>query len=152
MVKRANGGHKKKFKEHEKRQINFKEDNQEYGEVVKCLGNCRFEVFCYDTVTRIAKSRKTMKRKKEFVKAGDIVLVSLRDFGEDKADILCRYDKDELRILRREKEIPMMNIIEVEQEETEEKTQSGGGIMFEYIDEEEEDEKEKLDDDVIDNI
>lgn len=151
MGKRANGGHKKKIKEFAKRTIILKEDYQEYGEVVKCLGNCRFEVFCYDTVTRIAKVRKTMKKKYEFVKAGDIVLISLRDFDEDKSDIICRYDKDELRILRKSKEIPMMNVIEIEQDSVQ--VDADQNIAFEYVDEEDEEEKkDNLDDEDIDNI
>ncbi|CAN0476048.1 unnamed protein product, partial [Phaeothamnion confervicola] len=52
-------------------------------QVVRMLGNGRCECYCYDGVTRLAHIRGKM-RKKVWVSAGDIVLVGLRTYQDDK--------------------------------------------------------------------
>lgn len=149
MPKKGNGGHGKKFRIRAKRELLVKEDFQEYGEIVKILGDMRFEVLCYDAITRTAKIRNKMK-KKEWCGVGDIVLISLRDFCEEKADILCRYDKDEIKILRKMKEIPKENLYVSEEKEEQKEAIH---IDFNYIEEEElpmieEEEEEEEEEDV----
>lgn len=39
-------------------------------------------------------------RKKVWVMVGDIVLVSLRDFQDEKADIILKYNSDEAKNLK----------------------------------------------------
>jgi translation initiation factor 1A len=133
MPKKGNGGHGKKFRVREKREMPIKEEFQEYGEIVKILGELRFEVLCYDAITRIAKVRNKMK-KKEWCGVGDIVLISLRDFCEEKADILCRYDKEEIKRLRKMGEIPKENLYVSEEKDEPKDTLQ---IDFNYIEEEE---------------
>ena len=70
-----------------KRELIFKEDGQEYGQVLRMLGNGRCEVSCFDNVKRLCHIRGKM-RKKVWVMVGDIVLVSLRDFQDEKGDII----------------------------------------------------------------
>ena len=48
------------------------------------LGNGRCECYCFDGVTRLGHIRGKM-RKKVWVSAGDIVLVGLREYQDDKA-------------------------------------------------------------------
>ena len=45
-------------------------------------------------------------RKKVWVAAGDIVLVGLRDYQDEKADVILKYNPDEARNLKAYKEIP----------------------------------------------
>jgi translation initiation factor 1A len=45
-------------------------------------------------------------RKKVWIKMNDLVLISLRDFEDSKADIIYKYDLDEVNYLKKEKEIP----------------------------------------------
>ena len=89
--------------EETKRQLEFKEPGQEYSQVVRMLGNGRCECYCFDGVTRLGHiryvSRRTdlherlsmmlfhrgKMRKKVWVSAGDIVLVGLREYQDDKA-------------------------------------------------------------------
>uniref|UniRef100_M4C0F9 Eukaryotic translation initiation factor 4C n=1 Tax=Hyaloperonospora arabidopsidis (strain Emoy2) TaxID=559515 RepID=M4C0F9_HYAAE len=61
-----------------KRELDFKEEGQEYAQVVRMLGNGRLEAYCFDGVTRLGHIRGKM-RKKVWVGAGDIILVSLRE-------------------------------------------------------------------------
>jgi translation initiation factor 1A len=85
----------------------LKEDEQEYGKVIKLLGNRRVECECFDGKTRICRIRPGLKRKKQFVMVDSIVLISLRTFQDEKADILIVYNVDQIKKLRKMSEIPM---------------------------------------------
>jgi translation initiation factor 1A len=50
-------------------------------------------------------------RKKVWVAAGDIVLVSLRDYQDEKGDIIVKYTADEARQLKADKELPENTVI-----------------------------------------
>merc|ERR1711877_97553 len=83
----------------------FKEDGQEYGQVMKMLGNGRCEINCFDGTKRLCHIRGKM-RKKVWVNQGDIVLVSLRDFQDEKGDIIVKYTAEEARNLKTYGELP----------------------------------------------
>jgi len=89
----------------EKRELDFKEDGQEYAQVLKMLGNGRLEAFCFDGIKRLCHIRGKM-RKKVWVNSGDIILVSLRDYQDDKADVIVKYTPDEARTLKNYGELP----------------------------------------------
>ena len=91
--------------EESKRELEFKEDGQEYAQVVKMLGNGRCECFCFDGVTRLGHIRGKM-RKKVWITAGDIILVAKRDFQDEKVDIVHKYTADEARNLKQYGELP----------------------------------------------
>jgi len=99
-AKRAKGG-----AQETKRELIFKEDGQEYGQVQRMLGNGRCEVSCFDQTKRLCHIRGKM-RKKVWVCQGDIVLVSLRDFQDEKGDIIVKYTADEARNLKTYGELP----------------------------------------------
>merc|ERR1719420_2727141 len=88
-----------------KRELIFKEDGQEYGQVLRMLGNGRLEAMCFDGTKRLCHIRGKM-RKKVWVCQGDIVLVSLRDFQDEKGDIIVKYTSDEARNLKTYNELP----------------------------------------------
>merc|ERR1712093_735163 len=83
----------------DKRELVFKEEGQEYAQVLKMLGNGRVEAMCFDGEKRLAHIRGKM-RKKVWINQGDIVLLSLRDFQDDKADVIQKYSSDEARKLK----------------------------------------------------
>lgn len=91
--------------EESKRELEFKEEGQEYAQVVKMLGNGRCECFCFDGVTRLGHIRGKM-RKKVWITAGDIVLCGLREFQDEKLDIIHKYTADEARNLKQYGELP----------------------------------------------
>lgn len=45
-------------------------------------------------------------RKKVWVNAGDIILISLRDYQDQKADVILKYNPDEARQLKAQGELP----------------------------------------------
>lgn len=49
--------------ESEKRELIFKEDEQEYAQVIKMLGNGRLEAMCFDGTKRLCHIRGKMRKK-----------------------------------------------------------------------------------------
>jgi len=88
-----------------KRELVFKEDGQEYGQVLRMLGNGRLEAMCFDGTKRLCHIRGKM-RKKVWVNLGDICLISLRDFQDEKADVILKYTAEEARNLKTYGELP----------------------------------------------
>merc|ERR1719321_2580506 len=86
-----------------KREVVLKEDGQEYAQVLKMLGNGRLEALCVDSKTRLCHIRGKM-RKKVWINPGDIILLGLRDFQDEKADVILKYNSDEVKFLRNYKE------------------------------------------------
>ena len=66
---------------------------------VRMLGNGRLEASCFDGTKRLCHIRGKM-RKKVWINSGDIVLIGLRDFQADKADVILKYTADEARQLK----------------------------------------------------
>jgi translation initiation factor 1A len=92
-------------KEEKKRDLEAKEPGQEYGKVVKMLGNGRLTAYCFDGVTRMCRIRGKML-KQVWVAVGDLVLVSLRDFQDAKGDVILKYSPEEVREMRARKWVP----------------------------------------------
>ncbi|KAK3383604.1 hypothetical protein B0T24DRAFT_55276 [Lasiosphaeria ovina] len=91
--------------DNEKRELTFKEDGQEYAQVLKMLGNGRLEAMCFDSVKRLCLIRGKL-RKKIWINNGDIILVSLREYQDEKGDVILKYSADEARSLKAYGELP----------------------------------------------
>lgn len=82
-------------------------DGTVYGHVTKILGDCNFTVYCFDGVERLCHIRGSVKRGKDRkVELDGIVLVGLRDFQDNKGDIIYFYTKEQTIFLKNMKEIP----------------------------------------------
>ncbi|ODN87109.1 translation initiation factor eIF-1A [Cryptococcus wingfieldii CBS 7118] len=114
-----------------KRELIFKEDGQEYAQVVKMLGNGRLDAKCQDGENRLAQIRGQM-RKKVWIVVGDIVLISLREFQDERADVIHRYTPDEARNLKTYGELKDFQL--VENQEAGGESDEEGGIEFEEAD------------------
>merc|ERR1711990_773307 len=106
---RGKGGNKRKRGKNmnfDKRELVYKEEDQDYGQVMRLLGGGRVEVNCLDgNVKRLCTIRGKMKNR-VWINGGDIVLVSLREFGDDKADIIHKYYAEEAFELQDLGELP----------------------------------------------
>ncbi|KAG5513823.1 hypothetical protein PMAC_000861 [Pneumocystis sp. 'macacae'] len=91
--------------ETEKRELVFKDDGQEYAQVTKMLGNGRLEAMCFDGEKRLAHIRGKL-RKKVWINQGDVILLSLREYQDKKADVILKYTADEARDLKNYGELP----------------------------------------------
>ncbi|XP_013883221.1 eukaryotic translation initiation factor 1A X-linked b isoform X1 [Austrofundulus limnaeus] len=124
--------------ESEKRELVFKEDGQEYAQVIKMLGNGRLEAMCFDGTKRLCHIRGKLRKKVEalftwtgsahftvevtevtatrvncvfvflqvWINTSDIILVGLRDYQDNKADVILKYNADEARSLKAYGELP----------------------------------------------
>eukprot|EP00281_Chroomonas_sp_CCMP1168_P031945 CAMPEP_0206246112 /NCGR_PEP_ID=MMETSP0047_2-20121206/19072_1 /ASSEMBLY_ACC=CAM_ASM_000192 /TAXON_ID=195065 /ORGANISM="Chroomonas mesostigmatica_cf, Strain CCMP1168" /LENGTH=154 /DNA_ID=CAMNT_0053671487 /DNA_START=43 /DNA_END=507 /DNA_ORIENTATION=- len=120
----------------EKRELHFKntDDGQEYAQVLKILGGPWLEAYCFDGQKRLCHICGKMGRKVRLA-VSDIVLISLRGFQDNKADVIDKYMPDEVRALKTAGELPDS----VKLNETEE----GGEDNFEFGSGGEEEEEEK---------
>jgi translation initiation factor 1A len=154
MGKNIKGG--KKFKKKKEsgeetvdlKNIIFKEVDQEYAQVTALLGNCRLRLNCIDGKSRIGKIRGAI-RKKMWISINDVVLVSLRDFEDDKCDILHCYKSFEVKYLQKLGEIP--ESIKTDKIDVEENKQDIG-IDFGYNNEDSDEEKSSIKDINFDEI
>ena len=104
--KKGGKKHKRGKKDYdETRVLRIKEDGQEYAQITACKGNCRFDVTCCDGICRIANLCGAM-RKRKFVNMRDVVLISKRDFQDNKCDIIDIYDEYGFRKLKEKKLVP----------------------------------------------
>jgi len=69
------------------------------------LGSGRLDAQCIDGVKRLCHIRGKM-RKKVWVSTGDIILLGLRDFQDEKADVILKYLPEEARSLKAYGELP----------------------------------------------
>ena len=149
----AKGG--KKFKRGKKntsfeKKLIYKDpkEDQEYGKVVRAMGNGRFEIQCFDGKTRMGIIAGNM-RKRVWVNKDDIILFSKWEFttDDDKCSIVHKYDIDESRKLQKEGEFPDTINLDEENEFLE-----SDNFQFDYgasdnSSDEEKDDKEKEEED-----
>lgn len=101
MTRNLTGGknHKKAKQGSEKPNFVEKENDQLYARVIQVLGNRNVLVYCNDNKVRLCHIRGSI-RKDMWISAGDIVIISIRDFllnkeeKFEKGDILHKYDRD----------------------------------------------------------
>lgn len=83
----------------------LREEGQEYAQAGRMLGNGRLEAICFDGESRMAHIRgKLLKR--VWISTGDILLVALRDFQDNKVDVIHKYSSEQAKKLKAMGEIP----------------------------------------------
>jgi translation initiation factor 1A len=105
MVKNSSGGNKAKNKARKNYQTsspryeNLKPtEDQCYALITSVYGGGRYQVKFKDDTKRIGVCCGKLKRGRR-PKMGDLVCISLRDFQEDKCDILYLYSPEDLSVL-----------------------------------------------------
>ena len=96
---------KKSNIEVQKRTLQIKKEMEEYGKITKMSGDRRVLLTLTDT-TEVIGIIPGRFRKRCWMKVGDIVLVSIRDFQKDKVDIIHKFDNYETKELMKLLEIP----------------------------------------------
>jgi translation initiation factor 1A len=78
-----------------------------YAYVIKLLGNCRVLVLCDDGNEAIGVIRGSMRRfnKRVLIETGDIIAVSIREYQDNKVDIVHKYNAEQCKILINNKEL-----------------------------------------------
>lgn len=88
------------------------------------LGDCKFKAQCQDGKERLCHIRGAL-RNRSFINEGDLVLIGIRSFEEDKADVILKYSHDEARKLKKAGEITMQTIAADAEEKKEEEDETG---------------------------
>lgn len=107
MVKNKFGGNKTKGKSRKSmnstKTYNFEDlkkiDGQEYAFITKVLGDHRYEVMCYDKVKRMAVLCGRLKKKSSGINKNSCVLVSKREWQDDKCDVIAIFSEDDINKL-----------------------------------------------------
>ena len=94
-----------------KRELEFKDESQEYAQVTKMLGNGRLEALCLTENRSIIAHIRGTFRKRVWINMGDVILLGMRDFQDGKADVILKYTPDEARMLKAYGEIPQSVVI-----------------------------------------
>jgi translation initiation factor 1A len=87
-----------------KKELVLREDDTNYGYISKVCGNGRFEIICNDEKTRMGILRGSL-RKKVWIISGDLILYGIREFQDDRIDILHKYSIEEISSLYQYEEI-----------------------------------------------
>lgn len=105
--KKGGGSRRNTSDKRDKRELLLATDGQQYAKLTKLLGDGRFEALCLaDGVTRLARCRGKLW-KRVWLVTGDLVLLGLRDFQDQKVDIVHKYSADEERTLASMGELPL---------------------------------------------
>jgi len=103
MVKNILGGKKYKKNKKEsylKRELIFKEDGQNYARVISLLGDSRVKCQSLENNREIFGHIRGTLKKRVWINIGDIVLISIRNFDNNKCDIIHKYTFEEVNILK----------------------------------------------------
>ncbi len=84
-----------------------KTEGQIYAIVQDMLGNGRLNAICEDDKLRVCRIRGSMRKfaGKVIIERGDLILVSVRDFEPDKADVIHKYSAEDVQSIIRSKEL-----------------------------------------------
>ena len=88
-----------------KRELLFAEDMQEYAVIDKLLGDRRVTLTLIDGTNKMGIIPGRF-RKRNWMKPGNLVLVSAREFQDSKLDIIHKYNDEEKKKLKGYGEIP----------------------------------------------
>jgi translation initiation factor 1A len=91
--------------ENKERELLFKLDGQEYAQVLRILGDRRVALSSFDGIARTGLIKGKMLN--EEIEKGDIVLIGLREFQHDKADVIHKYISHEIIKLQTYGELPL---------------------------------------------
>lgn len=97
--KKGKNGSGGRARTEERRELPTKGEGADYAQVVRILGDGRIESKAMDNQTRVATIRGSIYRRTR-LSAGDWVLIGIREFQPDRADVLLKYTDDEVRQLR----------------------------------------------------
>lgn len=99
----------KKNNEQEEKYIRLrlpkKNNNELFAIADRLMGGSRINVICEDGKSRLARIPGRMKRRQR-VRAGDLVIIKPWDIQDDKADIIYRYRRTQAIVLSRRNILP----------------------------------------------
>lgn len=115
---------KQRAKQNRNRTILEPDEDQDYGVVRDMLGNGRLRALCSDGTVRVGRIRGSMRKYagKVIIERGDLIIVSKRDYEDDKVDVIHKYTHEESSKLARNGMLPMTIVKEINKTDGEEDT------------------------------
>jgi translation initiation factor 1A len=83
-----------------------KEENEMFAIVNRVLGGSRMDVESADGKSRLARIPGRMRRRMGRIKMGDLLIITPWDIQDEKADILYRYRRNQIRFLSKRNILP----------------------------------------------
>lgn len=94
-------------------------EGQVYAVATKMLGNRRLMVKCMDGQEKLAHIPGKFKGRRNWIEVGMVVLINVRDYQDDKVDIIYIYDAQDVRRLQRSNELSnLLGTEETEEQDT----------------------------------
>ena len=87
------------------RQLEYKQVGQEYAKVIQILGDKRVKVLTNECKEQLCIIPGGFKKKKIWIGKDDIVLITIRDYQDDRSDIIYKYEPNEVKQLFKLKEL-----------------------------------------------
>lgn len=96
-----------KFNNDREMNYNINKEYEEYAYVLKLLGNCRVKVLCNNGTEAIGVIRGSLRKfnKRVLIENGDLVVISKRDYQDNKVDIVHKFNSDQCQNLIKTNEI-----------------------------------------------
>jgi len=90
--------------EAEKIDAPHKADGQEYAQVSRMLGNgrCSATLMTPQRPTRLCMIPGKFTKRKIWINPGDLIMVNIRSFQEDKCDIIYKFSTEEIKQLKKD--------------------------------------------------
>lgn len=82
-----------------------RDKNEMFAIADRLMGGSRINVVCADGKSRLARIPGRMKRRQR-VRAGDLIIIKPWDIQDDKADIIFRYRRTQAIVLSRRRLLP----------------------------------------------
>jgi translation initiation factor 1A len=100
----------KKFYQTKSDNYELNSNYEEYAYVKKLLGNCRVQLITNSGHEAIGIIRGTLRKftNRVIIEAGDIVVISKRDYQKEKVDVVHKYNTDQIVSLMNEKKLSKM--------------------------------------------
>lgn len=98
---------KKIFNNSQNNNYDINNDYEEYAYVKKLLGNCRVSLITNTGNDCLGVIRGNLRKftHRVLIEKGDIVVVSKRDFQDNKVDIVHKFNREQIQILIKEEKI-----------------------------------------------
>jgi translation initiation factor 1A len=84
-----------------------KNENEMFAIVNKILGGSRMDVQSADGKSRLARIPGRMRRKLGRIRMGDLIIISPWNIQDNKADIIYKYKKNQIRFLNERNILPI---------------------------------------------
>jgi translation initiation factor 1A len=97
-------------------------EGQTYAVVIKMLGNRRLLAKCEDEKERLCIIPGKFKGKRYWVSIGNLILLNIREYQDDKYDVIYIYNANDFKKLKREGELERLT--------TGKETENERGVIF----------------------